>query len=355
LYRCKSLDDERDWQARENPPPPGRYTTFSTPALDRVVVKALAFAREQRYATALEFRAALLAAEPSASQVDAPMFAALMRTMLGSKLEKLRAALPSEVSQALARDAEATTARARSVEGLTAAIGSSDDVGNSYEHIEPTMDDASEEPTAIASSATEVSRLEMLPVLSTLEGLSDGEPGTGPTLLYTGDGARAPTEPAATFLIATPRPVMRPGQLWMLRTAVGMVCLAVGIAAGALVSGVAPRPGPALASGAAAAGPSVTPPQAATPRLIPASENSEPKPAALAPPPEPAPAPSANTPAPHTQRPVAAPIARNKRGATGKAGAAKAPLRASKLSKGSSAGGRKGKSPLTRKLKNAVR
>jgi serine/threonine protein kinase len=370
LFRCKSLDDERDWQARENPPPPGRFTTFSTPALDRVVVKALAFAREQRYASALEFRAALLAAEPSASQVDAPMFAALMRTMLGSKLEQLRAKLPSEVSQALARDVEATTARARSLEGLTAHIGSSEDAGNSYERLEPTEDDSADEPTSIAASAMEVSRLEVLPVMDgglSIEGAPNAEPETGPTMPYAYEGVRVPTEPAKTYLVSSPRPVMRPGQLWMLRAAVGMVCLAVGIAAGVLVSGFGSRSKPAHASGAAPAtrsvaqqaGPSARP----QPSLKPAVEPEELKPAAAVPAPEAPAAPSANAAPPRTQRPVASPLERNKRPAAAKAGtpaktgsAAKAGgLRAAKFSKGSAVGGRKTKSPLTRKVKNAVR
>jgi serine/threonine protein kinase len=376
LFLCKSLDDEHDWRARENPPAPGKFTTFSTPALDRVVVKALAFSREQRYATALEFRAALLAAEPSASQVDAPMFAALMRTMLGSKLEQLRAKLPSEVSQALARDAEATTARARSVEGLTAHIGSSDDAGNSNERIEPLEDDSADEPTSIAASATEVSRSEMLPVTGggvSIEGGSAAEPETGPTMLYSYEGVRVPTEPAKTYLVESPRPVMRPGQVWMLRAAVGMVCLAVGIAAGALVSGFGPRSMPAHASSAAR---SVAQQQAASARAAPslkptpAAEREELKPAAATPalPPAPEP-PSAHAAPTRTQRPVASPLERNKRGAGAKvptgaktasgtktaSGAKAGGLRAAKFSKGSAVGGRKTKSPLTRKIKNAVR
>ena len=57
LLRCQRIDDERDWAIRENPPPPSKYTPLSTPQLDRVVLKAIARDRNERYESALQFRA----------------------------------------------------------------------------------------------------------------------------------------------------------------------------------------------------------------------------------------------------------------------------------------------------------
>jgi serine/threonine protein kinase len=126
LFRCIRIDDERDWDTRESPPPPSRYSPIATPALDRVVTRAIAFDANDRYASALEFRAALLAAEPAAAEVDAPRFAALMRNMLGDELERRRASFPSEVSVALELDAVDTSGRGLNIEELTARLRSSE-------------------------------------------------------------------------------------------------------------------------------------------------------------------------------------------------------------------------------------
>jgi serine/threonine-protein kinase len=358
LYRCQSVDDERDWVARENPLPPGKYTTRSTPALDRAVVKALACAREHRYTTALEFRTALLHAEPSAAQIDAPMFAAMMSTMLGNKLERLRAALPSEVSMQLARDAEDTASRARSADGLTAQMGSSDDAANPFR---PDDDDENaDEPTSIAPSPAESTALRSgrrARLSATLESPLPAEPETGPTAIFASEALRVPTEPSPTYLISSPSPNLRTTQLWMLRAAVGMVCLAVGIAAGALASGVGLRSkSSAHASGAptaAAAGltPRVRLSVRPEPSSPPSAERSDAKPtAALGPDVR---TDKADDSPPRIQRPTAATtLARSKRSVASSKGGA---LRTAKLTKGSAAGGRKSKTPMNRKLKNAVR
>lgn len=98
LLRCQHIDDDRDWATREHPPAPSRYSQHSTPALDAAVLKALACAVEDRYSSALEFRAALLRADPAALQLDAPKVAALMGAMFGEELEQRRASWPSEVA-----------------------------------------------------------------------------------------------------------------------------------------------------------------------------------------------------------------------------------------------------------------
>jgi eukaryotic-like serine/threonine-protein kinase len=126
LFRSVRIDDERDWDTRESPPPPSRYSPLATPALDRVVSRAIAFDANERYASALELRAALLAAEPAAAEVDAPRFAALLRNMLGDELERRRASFPSEVSVELARDAVDTSGRGLNIDELTARLRSSE-------------------------------------------------------------------------------------------------------------------------------------------------------------------------------------------------------------------------------------
>jgi serine/threonine-protein kinase len=143
LFRCIRIDDERDWLTRESPPAPSRNSPISTPALDRVVCKAIAFDPRDRYDNALEFRSALLQADPAAAEVDAPRFAALMRTMLGDELERRRASWPSEVNVELDNDAEKTTGgRGLNIDELTAKMRSS-------EAPDGPAEDDNDEPTTV--------------------------------------------------------------------------------------------------------------------------------------------------------------------------------------------------------------
>jgi serine/threonine-protein kinase len=118
LLRCRQVDDERDWSTRENPPPPSKYSAHSSPSLDRVVLKAIAFDPSERYDSAFQFRTALLRADPAAATLDAPMVAALMRSMLGDELDRRRASWPSEVSGELEAKADETGSQ-WSLEDLT--------------------------------------------------------------------------------------------------------------------------------------------------------------------------------------------------------------------------------------------
>ena len=122
LFRSRRIDDERDWATRENPPAPSAYAAHLGPELDRVVRKAICFAPEERYPSALELRAALLRADPAAAKVDAPTFAALLHSLLGDELERLRASLPSEVSIQLGLDVDLTPTRVVELEQLTAEV-----------------------------------------------------------------------------------------------------------------------------------------------------------------------------------------------------------------------------------------
>jgi serine/threonine protein kinase len=143
LFRCQRIDDERDWATRENPPPPSKYSAIALPALDRVVLKAIACEPAARYESALAFRAALLRAAPSAAQVDAPMFAALLHSMLGQELERRSANWPSDVSRELHLD-EIENTPALNLGELTADMGGADD--------SRARDAAEEDPTTVAEA-----------------------------------------------------------------------------------------------------------------------------------------------------------------------------------------------------------
>jgi serine/threonine-protein kinase len=100
FLRCERVDDERDWALRRSPPPPSQYGARVTPALDAVVLKALAFEPSARYQGALALRTALLSAVPLASRIDAPTLEAALRALLENRLERLGTAWPSGVHTA---------------------------------------------------------------------------------------------------------------------------------------------------------------------------------------------------------------------------------------------------------------
>jgi serine/threonine protein kinase len=148
LLRCHRFDDERDWATRENPPPPSKYAPQSTPALDRCVLKAIAWDASERYDDAFQFRAALLRADPGAVELDAPMVAALMRSMLGDELDRRRANWPSEVAGELEVAQEVTTSHRWSVDELTADYISA--VGESGPHEPQPSEGGEDDPTLAA-------------------------------------------------------------------------------------------------------------------------------------------------------------------------------------------------------------
>lgn len=90
LLRCRRLDDDRDWATRMDPPAPSQHTQAIDQRLDRAVLKALASEPAERFADALQFRAALLDATPDASRLDAPAVAAILGPSLGAALTQQR-------------------------------------------------------------------------------------------------------------------------------------------------------------------------------------------------------------------------------------------------------------------------
>jgi len=230
LFRSKRIDDERDWATRESPPPPSKYSPIALPALDRVVQKALAFEASQRFESALELRSALLRAVPAAVQVDAPMVATLMRSMLGDELERRRADLPSEVSVQL--DLAADTGSASiSVDELTADMGE-DPVSQVSESRH--RHTAAHSPAALRRSTPgdTSARLAIAPALP---------PPVRAETSAAESEAQIVTVQAAALQVELPSAVSLAARTWMWRaTCIGIACLAVGIVVGATVTGRMP-------------------------------------------------------------------------------------------------------------------
>lgn len=126
LLRCRSLEDPRDWATRTDPPAPSRYNGSVNAALDRAVLDALAYEPSERYADALQFRAALLGADIDAARLDAPRVAQLIEPVLGRALARQRTHGPVDhghpTTQVSARQQAASHERShqqtRSLEGL---------------------------------------------------------------------------------------------------------------------------------------------------------------------------------------------------------------------------------------------
>jgi serine/threonine-protein kinase len=144
LLRCFRIDDERDWATRERPPPPSKHAGNLTRAVDQAVLKALACDPEARYENALVFRRALLRAEPNASLVDAPAFAALINHLIGDELAQRRANFPNEVNVQLESDVISAAEPSLGLEELTARLKPSEDS-------DPQVEDDPDEPTRQAS------------------------------------------------------------------------------------------------------------------------------------------------------------------------------------------------------------
>jgi serine/threonine protein kinase len=257
LFRCQKLDDERDWALREDPPPPSKFSSQSTPSLDRVVLKAIASEPTERFQSAFQLRTALLRADPAAVKLDAPMVASLLRSMLGDELDRKRASWPSEVSGELG---EVKTSQTYPIEDLTAALGIAM-LGGSRED-----DDDDDDPTQAIRTARP-SRRERTDALDSaradlriglasakvsyvpLEGLRVAAPPPSPpgpgftlpprekTLLGM---PKAPGAPAIDTLKCPPvtvAPLVTLRQPSTLRAVVvGSVCLTVGVYLGTLVS-----------------------------------------------------------------------------------------------------------------------
>ncbi len=266
LFRCRRIDDERDWSTRESPPPPSKYSPLAMPLLDRAVLKAIAYEPDERFESALDFRAALLRADPSAAQVDAPMFAALMQNVLGEELRRRRANLPSEVSEQLELDTDTHTSPELSLHELTAEMGTLDDGGF--------LEADEEEPTTVADSppARRVQTASGQPGPETwrdFQSIAPAAPFTDPSAraepraIGTAGERAASGYPAAVeapkfvsleaHIATIPAPALRVEPVAAARArfartvSLGSVCLALGVVLGSFVSGSDPSPMPAHA------------------------------------------------------------------------------------------------------------
>ena len=99
--------------------PPGRYSARSTPAIDLVVLRAVAWAAVDRHDDALQFRSALLRAEPLSMRIDSPEVAAFVRSLFADDLERKRANWPSELTDAVEPTTAVTSSQRWSLDDLT--------------------------------------------------------------------------------------------------------------------------------------------------------------------------------------------------------------------------------------------
>jgi serine/threonine protein kinase len=231
LLRCQRIDDPRDWAVRENPPPPSKYTPLSTSQLDRAVLKAIAHDKNARYDTALQFRSALLRAEPSAARIDAPKIGAVLRAVLADELDRQRINLPNEVTVQLDMGTDVTEEpKESSLAEFTTHIGNVS--------VELNTDDS--EPTRIKSSPSSPRiRLDSVsPAAST------------PTL------ATPSLSPEAARAIAKMRRTATTGVV-----TVGAVCLAIGLLIGRGTSSPTPSAEPLVMPPSSASPERVTAPQ----------------------------------------------------------------------------------------------
>ncbi|AKF06639.1 serine/threonine-protein kinase [Sandaracinus amylolyticus] len=81
---------------------PRTYATAVSPALEAVVMRALARDREGRFASVREMRRALAAAVPEALAVESEAIAELVQSAVGDDLARVIAELPDEATRALA-------------------------------------------------------------------------------------------------------------------------------------------------------------------------------------------------------------------------------------------------------------
>ncbi|MDQ3036368.1 MAG: serine/threonine protein kinase, partial [Myxococcota bacterium] len=108
------LDMVRDPQIE----PPSRFAHGISPALDAVVLKALAKNADDRYQTAQDFRRALAGAVPEAMLLDAPHLAELLAAVMAEVIDRDSRALPHSVSQVIANDERRQALAGRGDEAL---------------------------------------------------------------------------------------------------------------------------------------------------------------------------------------------------------------------------------------------
>ena len=81
--------------------PPSRYATEIPPELDAVVMRALHPDPAERYPNAKEFRRQLVRALPRSAAIDSAHLADLLVQVMGDELDKVRHALPQDISRVL--------------------------------------------------------------------------------------------------------------------------------------------------------------------------------------------------------------------------------------------------------------
>ena len=101
MHRCfRSENDLALLEEVRHPqiPPPSTFASDITPEVDAAVMKALAVDPNDRYATARDFRRALIEAAPGSATLDASSLSELLHVVMEDFIRKSRAVLPDSVS-----------------------------------------------------------------------------------------------------------------------------------------------------------------------------------------------------------------------------------------------------------------
>ena len=166
MHRCfRSENDLALLEEVRHPqiPPPSTFATDVSPALDAVVMKALAVDANERYETARDFRRALIEAAPGSATLDASSLSELLGVVMEEHIRKSRAALPDSVSKLDPAEIEARARPQR--EALQTMTVSGTDLASfvDFRSAEPNAGTPGTPPPAAASMPSSTSRGSAMP------------------------------------------------------------------------------------------------------------------------------------------------------------------------------------------------
>jgi serine/threonine-protein kinase len=169
MHRCfRSENDLALLEEVRHPqiPPPSTFASDITPAVDAAVMRALAVEPDDRYATARDFRRALIEAAPGAATLDASSLSELLMVVMEDFIKKSRAVLPDSISNLDPAELEARARPQR--EALQTMTVSGTDLASfvDFRSAEPSAGTPGTPPPAAASMPSTSSRGSTVPWLA---------------------------------------------------------------------------------------------------------------------------------------------------------------------------------------------